>query len=264
MRKCLLLMTILLTTSILFGQKRNALDDGRKIKVPIVFHVIYNNEKENINDSLILNELQDLNMDFSQKNNMSLLDNEFSNLVGNPNIEFYLLDSALQKNGIKGVQRVSAMGLNNREKLLISPTNCVNVFIAIQGNASNIFSDRVDLNYEDIGTHSHVLTHETGHWMGLYHIFGQIGNSSWWHVTFGNHDDLIDDTPKQKRGTAICYEIKPNCPCPPKKIYFKGHKTLYNNFMDYSPCRCMFTIGQSIKMRNNIIENKKMLFDNSK
>lgn len=264
MTKYLLLTTIFVWTSTLFGQTRNSLDDGRKIKIPVVFHVIYNNESENIKDSLISNELQDLNLDFSQRNNMSLLDNDFRNLVGNPNIEFYLLDTSFQKDGIKGVQRISKNDLKNRDKLLINSTNCVNIFIADQGNASDIFSDRVDLNYKDVGTHSHVLTHETGHWMGLYHVFGQVGNSLWWNRNFGNRNDLIDDTPEQKGATAICYEITPSCPCPPTNIYYDGHKKLYNNFMDYNPCRCMFTVGQSIKMRNNIIERKKILFDNSK
>lgn len=264
MIKYLILTTIILSTNILFGQIRNPFDDGRKIKIPIVFHVIYNNNDENISDSLILNELQDLNLDFSQRNDMSLLDSEFRNHVGNPNIEFYLLDTAFQTNGIKGVRRISAKNLRNRDELLINTTNCVNVFIAKQGNASDILSDRVDLNYEDIGTHSHVLTHETGHWMGLYHIFGQVGNSSWWNRNFGNRNDLIDDTPEQKGATAICYEVTPTCPCPPLNIYYDGHKKMYNNFMDYNPCRCMFSVGQSTKIRNNIIENKRTLFDNSK
>ncbi|GAA3591906.1 M43 family zinc metalloprotease [Flavivirga amylovorans] len=262
--KNILVAIILLQTTVLFSQTRNSVDDGRKIKIPIVFHVIYNNDSENISDRLILNELQDLNLNFTQKNDMSLLDNDFRNLVGNPNIEFNLLDTIFQKNGKKGIRRISSKQLEKRNKLLIDPSNCLNVFIAKQGNASDILSDRVHLNYKSVGMSSHVLTHETGHWMGLYHIFGQIGNSSWLRVTFGNRNDLIDDTPKQKGATAVCYSITPKCPCPPKKTHYRGHKTLYNNFMDYNPCRCMFTIGQSIKMRNNIIEHKRILFDNSK
>jgi hypothetical protein len=70
MKKYLLLATVLLLTTSLFGQIKNPIDDGRKIKIPIVFHVIYNNDNENISDSLILNELQDLNLDFSQRNDM--------------------------------------------------------------------------------------------------------------------------------------------------------------------------------------------------
>jgi len=260
MKKTLFILFVSLSFNHLFGQVKNPLDDGRKIKIPVIFHVIYTDSSENINDSLIMNELQDLNLDFSATNSMALLDNDFRNLVGNPNIEFVLFDTSLQGIVIKGVQRISAKTLKNINALLINPVNCVNVFVADQGNASDILSDRVNLNYEDVGTHSHVLTHETGHWLGLYHIFGQIGKSSWWNVTFGNHDDLVDDTPLQNRASAICYSITPSCPCPPVNTYYKGHKTMYNNFMDYNPCRCMFSVEQSILMRNNIIEHKKALF----
>lgn len=244
----------------LFGQVRHQLDDGRTIKVPIIFHVLYKNSDENIHDSLIMAELTDLNLDFSASNSMALLDNDFRNSVGNPNIEFVLLDTVIRGVLIKGVQRINPKKIKNRDSLLINPTNCLNVFIASQGDASDILSDRVNLNYESVGTHSHVLTHETGHWLGLYHIFGQVGNDSWWNRTFGNRDDLIDDTPEQKGATARCYEISEKCPCPPNDTSFNGHKRMYNNFMDYNPCRCMFSIGQSTQMRNNIIEHKKALF----
>lgn len=260
MKKGFIVLFVLLGFNKLFGQVRNAIDNNIKIKIPIIFHVLYNNRNENIPDSLIKNELQDLNLDFSASNDMTLLDNDFRNNVGNPNIEFVLLDTTIKGVVIKGVQRVSLKDFNNRESLLINATNCVNVFIANHGDASDILSDRVNLNYESVGKHSHVLTHETGHWLGLYHIFGQIGNSSFLRRTFGNHDDLIGDTPLQKKATALCYIITPDCPCPPNDIYFKGHKTMYNNFMDYNPCRCMFSVGQSNQMRNNIIEHKRALF----
>lgn len=264
MKKYLIITIILFQTTILSGQIKNPLDDGRRIRIPIVFHVIYNNEEQNINEALIVKELHDLNLDFTQKNDISLLDGDFRSQVGNPNIEFFLLDTSFHDKGVKGVQRISAKNITNRDKLLIDSKHCVNVFIAKQGNASDILSNRVNLNYKDVGKGSHVLTHETGHWMGLYHIFGQIGNSSWWNETFGSRNDLIDDTPEQKGATAICFEVKPDCPCPPKNIYYKTHKRMYNNFMDYNPCRCMFSVGQSIKMRNNIIEEKSRVFNNSK
>jgi hypothetical protein len=262
--KSILTIIILLQATILFSQTKNIKDDGRKIRLPVVFHVIYNNDNENVNDSLILNELRDLKLDFNKQNEMSLLDSDFQNIVGNPNIEFHLLDTIFQKNKSKGIRRISKTDFHKKTDLLINSKECLNIFIANQENSSNILSDRVNLNYKSIGLNSHVLTHETGHWMGLYHIFGQIGNSKWYRVMFGNKDDLIDDTPVQKGATAVCYKITKKCPCPPKKTKYKKHKILYNNFMDYNPCRCMFTIGQSIKMRNNIIEHKRIVFDKSK
>lgn len=270
MRKYIILSAIIFQTTILFGQTRNSLDDGRKIKIPVVFHVIFSNAKENINDSLILKGLRDLNLDFSRKNDMSMLDNEFRGVVGNPNIDFYLHDTTLQQTGINGVRRIADSQKLRREDLLINPINCLNVFIADQGNNAPSIGvgedvpNRVNLNYVDVGTNGHALTHETGHWLGLYHIFGKIGSSSWFRVTFCDRDDDIEDTPEQKGATVICYEITSKCPCPPKDIYYKKHKRMYNNFMDYNPCRCMFTIGQSIQMRNKIIEDRRELFDKSK
>ncbi|WP_343614054.1 M43 family zinc metalloprotease [Flavobacterium sp.] len=242
------------------GQAEKLEDDGRKIMIPVVFHIVYDSEKDNIEQNLILNELADLNLDFSAKNDMGMLDSEFRSIVGNPNIEFYLIDKVFAEADGKGIQRIPRKNIKNLNDLLIDPQNCVNIFISRDGNSSDILSDRINLNCEDVGLNSHVLTHETGHWLGLFHVFGQIGNSKFYNVWFGNHDDLIEDTPKQIRASAVCYEITPDCPCPPRNIYYKKHKTLFNNFMDYNPCRCMFTLGQAKKIRDNIIEHKPALY----
>lgn len=259
MKKYILFVITIFGFVNLYSQTKDPADDGRKIKIPVIFHVIYKNNAQNINSSLFKTELKDLNADFSATNDMSLLDPSFRALVGNPNIEFVFLESL---NGVKidGINRVPSKGLGDWEKLLVTPDVCINVFVADHGNSSDILSDRINLNYKDVGVHSMALTHETGHWLGLYHVFGKIGSSSWWNVTFGDKNDDIDDTPVQKGATAICYEIKEGCPCPPYKTTYDGHKTLYNNFMDYNPCRCMFTVGQVTQMRNNIIRKKAKLF----
>jgi hypothetical protein len=76
------------------------------------------------------------------------------------------------------------------------------VFIADQGNASDTLSDRVNLNYRDVGKRYHVLTHETGHWLGLFHTWGKIGSGSFVKAIFGDHHDEIDDTPLQWKPTG--------------------------------------------------------------
>lgn len=146
MKKFLLIAITLFQTAIVFGQVKNPADDGRKIKIPVAFHIIYKNSNENINDSLVIKELHDLNSDFSAINNMVLLDSDFRNRVGNANIEFVLLDTTINGTAIKGINRISAKNLRNRNTLLIDSENCLNVFIADQGNSSDILSDRVDLN----------------------------------------------------------------------------------------------------------------------
>jgi hypothetical protein len=263
MKPVLLFLFLVLLFRPVSGQVKHALDDGRKIKIPVVFHVIYRESTENVSDSFILAELHQLNADYSARNDMSQLDNDFRQIVGNPNIEFFLYDTTLHETSMKGVRRIPLPQVRSREALLVQPGYCLNVFVAAHGNAANIGGDRVNVNYEDVGVGSRALTHEVGHWLGLYHIFGQIKNSRWDRVLLGNHDDRIDDTPLQKRATAVCYTITPRCPCPPLRRYYRGHKTLYNNFMDYNPCRNMFTIKQAIQMRNTIIKDRSVLFETS-
>lgn len=78
-------------------------------------------------------------------------------------------------------------------------------------------------------------THEVGHWLGLYHIWGD--------ATCGN--DLVSDTPSHN---------SPNYGCPSS-----GHLStctgtpveMTMNYMDYTDDRCMymFTLGQKSRMK---------------
>ncbi len=91
-------LILLFAFNISFSQvKPISEDDGRTIKIPVVFHVIQEKGKnqdvhERITDDVLKKEIQDLNKNFSAKNDMSALDERFENLIGNPNIEFYLFN----------------------------------------------------------------------------------------------------------------------------------------------------------------------------
>jgi len=79
------------------------------------------------------------------------------------------------------------------------------------------------------------LTHEVGHWLGLFHTFE------------GGCDDgvgdNIADTPPQASGSDGCPVGRDSCP--------GDGPDLINNFMDYSFDACMtsFTKGQATRMR---------------
>jgi len=79
------------------------------------------------------------------------------------------------------------------------------------------------------------LTHEVGHWLGLFHTFE------------GGCDDgvgdNIADTPPQASGSEGCPVGRDSCP--------GDGPDLINNFMDYSYDACMtsFTKGQITRMR---------------
>ena len=79
------------------------------------------------------------------------------------------------------------------------------------------------------------LTHEVGHWLGLYHTFENGCTAP---------GDSVIDTPYQADGDNIffCNESDDTCPAP-------GRDPVHN-FMSYGddPCLDRFTLGQSIRM----------------
>lgn len=76
------------------------------------------------------------------------------------------------------------------------------------------------------------LTHETGHYLGLRHIWGDGGCGA---------DDFVSDTPDSDRESRGCEKGRVSC----------GVVNMVENYMDYSEDGCMniFTKGQKTRMR---------------
>jgi len=116
--------------------------------------------------------------------------------------------------------------------------------------ASNKISDGVVINSNTIpgGTEypyneGKTLTHEVGHWLGLYHTFNNGCDAP---------GDFIDDTPAHDKPDSYCISAD-TCPSSP------GDNPI-NNYMNYTPDSCLteFTpdqytrmIGMWITVRNN-------------
>lgn len=80
------------------------------------------------------------------------------------------------------------------------------------------------------------LTHETGHWLGLHHIWGSSG-------TCGN--DYCSDTPTQAGPSSGC-PINTTC---------DGIQDMAQNYMDYSwdVCTNIFTNDQALRMQTVLL-----------
>ena len=67
--------------------------DNDVLRVPIVFHVVYNDTSVNLPDSVLLNQIEVLNANFARTiSDTGLLRTEFKSLVKEANIEFYLAE----------------------------------------------------------------------------------------------------------------------------------------------------------------------------
>lgn len=74
--------------------------------IPVVFHVVYNTSEQNLEDSIILNQLQILKNDYQRKNADTInMRSDFDIVKGNPNINFILAQIDPDGNPTTGITR---------------------------------------------------------------------------------------------------------------------------------------------------------------
>ncbi|MFN5171780.1 MAG: M43 family zinc metalloprotease, partial [Bacteroidota bacterium] len=199
--------------------KENTLESRAAIyTIPVVFHVIHTNGPENISREQILDQLRVLNNDFNLLNgNRTKLRAAFSGLAADCQIKFELAKIDPNGNCTEGINRVySSAGVQmsmstEKVKSLINWNykKYLNIWVvsSISGGvdggevlgyavfpwATNATRDGIVMKSDRVGTigtavasdSGRTLTHEVGHWLGLYHTF-QDGCDG---------GDQIDDTP---------------------------------------------------------------------
>ena len=223
------------------------------VTIPVVFHVVYANGTQNISDAQIMSQLQILNDDFRRLN--SDADNTWSQ-AADSEVEFCLATNDPQGNPTDGILRVStsvsSFGTTDNVKFSSSGGSdawpagsylnfwVCNVGGGILGYAQfpggSAATDGVVCDYRYVGDKGtatapfdlgRTATHEVGHWLNLYHIWGD-GNC--------NQDDQVSDTPNSDAANFGCATGHQSC----------SSTDMVQNYMDYSDDACMnlFTSGQ--------------------
>lgn len=282
-KKCITteLNTVFLKQNIL---KQNTVVDDSILVIPVVVHVVYNKGIQNVSDTEIENQIERLNLDFSNLNQDSLQSTHpFYTFKGNSNIRFCLAKLDDKNNPTNGITRtytdVTSFSLTSNNLRFIhqsskggkdnwDPTKYFNIWIANLGDGVFGFSstpeqanlnpiyDGVVIHYSYFGNElsnnkGRTLVHEVGHYLGLKHLWGDdfCGN------------DNINDTPPQEKSNSGC----PNFPRNFNNYCGSdGNGEMYMNFMDYTDdnCTVMFTKGQISKMRESIVNYRLGLLEN--
>jgi len=237
--------------------------------IPIVFHIIHDGHPIGVDENISVEQIDDvvniLNEDFSASNpDLENVIDEFASIIGNANIEFRLAKLDPEGNCTSGINRIVSNMTNQANdciKELISwdDTKYVNIWVVEDiensiGAAAytylpgTLWGDEVEgiiINHEYVGSigassntpyKRHTLSHEFGHFFNLSHTWGWGDNGN---TDNCSADDDVNDTPNTIGAYSTCNLSQVTC----------GSLDNIQNFMDYSSCTCMFTVGQSSRMQ---------------
>lgn len=258
-------------TLAVIDQLRASRAQGKKagiIYVPVVFHVIHTGGAENITQAQLMDQLRILNEDFRKMSgtrggsatNGKAVDMEF---------EFRLAQIDPNGNRHDGINRIQSTltenARDNVKSLSYWPSNkYLNIWIVktiqsfggegiVLGYAQFPYSmnstpttDGVVMRADYTGTiitgntnnAGRTLTHEVGHWIGLYHTFqdGCVGTTA---NTCSFQGDRVCDTPPVEDATFGCLTSRTTC----------NGQAMIENYMDYMDGRCTNTYTQGQKDR---------------
>lgn len=233
--------------------------------IPVVFHVIYDTDKDNIKRNQIEDAIRILNEDFRKLNpDAGNLRAIFQSVQADTEIEFALAKKDPNGNCTDGINRMqSSLSVDadprDNVKTLVQwdPDKYLNIWVVqsiisssgsgtILGYANfpwmSASTDGIVIRHDALGVvgtavyDGRTLTHEIGHYLGLFHTF-QSGC---------NGGDNIADTPPVASASYGCNLNKNSC-----SNDSPNYPDMIENFMDYSDgaCQNTYTTLQKNAMR---------------
>ncbi|MGB1037317.1 MAG: M43 family zinc metalloprotease, partial [Bacteroidia bacterium] len=243
--------------------------------IPVVFHIVHAYGEENISKAQIEDQMRIINEDFQKRNaDTSKTRSYFKSRAANMELEFKLARIAPDgsctegitrtydpintiedyedqdqevKNAVKPWDRNKYLNIWVVSTILSSGTGTILGYAQFPGRSAE--TDGVVMIHDRVGTigtasaggAGRTLTHEIGHWLGLYHPFqgGCTSNNNW--------TDRVDDTPPVKEASYGCTAGSNPNTC---NNDFPNEIDNVENFMDYAngSCMNMFTNGQKTRV----------------
>ena len=254
------------------------------ITIPVVVHVVWNTNTQNISLAQIESQIDVLNEDFARLNDdADETPTPFQSVAAATNFRFCLATIDPDGNETDGVNRVQTndLSFNDNDDVKYAseggadawePHDYFNIWVCnlsggLLGYAQfpddpNEFTYGVVIDYQYFGTIGtatppfhlgRTTTHEVGHCFGLYHIWGDDNG-------FCSGSDNVSDTPNQADATNGCASFPETDNCTTG-----GNGVMYMNYMDYSNDNClnMFTTGQANRMLSQFMASDYDVLANS-
>jgi hypothetical protein len=238
------------------------------VTIPVVVHVVYNTAAQNITDAQVQSQITILNNDFRKLNaDRTLVPAGFASLAADAEVQFCLAQRTPTGAATNGIVRVSTTttSFTTNDRVKSSSTGgstawdasrYLNIWVCNLGSSllgyaqfpgGPASTDGVVCNYTAFGNtgtaqapfnKGRTATHEVGHYLNLFHIWGDDGTAC-------TGSDQVSDTPNQADANV-------GCPSFPQVSCSNGtNGDMFMNYMDYSDdaCMYMFTTGQKTRMQ---------------
>ncbi|HUM46518.1 MAG TPA: zinc metalloprotease, partial [Chitinophagales bacterium] len=240
------------------------------VTIPVVVHVLYNTTAQNISDAQVQAQISQLNADFARTNSdAGSTPSVWSSIAANTEVQFCLAQRDPSGNATNGIihKSTTKTSFSQNDDAKHNSTggsdawpagSYLNLWVCNLGGGllgyaqfpgGAAATDGVVVLYSSVGSiaspgtaapynKGRTATHEVGHWLNLYHIWGDDGTGC-------TGSDQCADTPNQADENYGCPTF------PTVSCSNTPNGDMFMNYMDYTDdgCMNMFTAGQKARMQ---------------